>query len=119
MFDRRPLREVRAEFADERLKPIALIPELIEAIEDPTPLPDHVTPDCRTGWVFVGHQAASVLAEMARAIDGIEVGMKPGQRGYRSYSFHDDLEAGDKMQKAGRLSEVRKNWAKWWDVVRK
>ena len=101
------------------LKPITLIPELIKAIEDPTPLPDHVTPDCRTGWVFVGHQAASVLAEMARAIDGIEVGMKPGQRAYRLYSFHDDLEAGSKMQKAGRLSVVRKNWAKWWDVAQK
>jgi hypothetical protein len=101
------------------LKPIALIPEVIEAIEDPTALPDHVTPDCKTGWVFVGHQAASVLAEMARAIDGNEVGMKPGQRAYHSYSFHDDLEDGAKMQKAGRLSEVRKNWAKWWDATRK
>ena len=60
------------------LKPLALIPEIIEAIEDPTALPDHTTPDCKTGWVFVGHQAASVLAEMARAIDGIEVGMKRG-----------------------------------------
>jgi hypothetical protein len=45
--------------------------------------------------------------------------MKPGQRAYRSYSFHDDLEDGIKMQKAGRLSEVRKNWAKWWDATRK
>ncbi len=101
------------------LKPIALIPEIIEAIEDPTTLPDHSTPDCRTGWVFVGHQAASVLAEMARAIDGVEVGMKPGQRAYRSYSFHDDLESGDKMRKSGRLSEVRKNWAEWWNAARK
>ena len=101
------------------LKPLALIPEIIEAIEDPTALPDHTTPDCKTGWVFVGHQAASVLAEMARAIDGIEVGMKPGQRAYRSHSFHDDVESGEKMQKSGRLSEVRKNWAKWWDGIRK
>jgi len=101
------------------LKQIALIPEIIEAIEDPTALPDHSTPDCKTGWVFVGHQAASVLAEMARSIVGIEVRMKPGQRAYRSYSFHDDLESGDKMQKSGQLSEVRKNWAKWWDAARK
>jgi hypothetical protein len=101
------------------LKPIALIPEIIEAIEDPTALPLHRTPDCKTGWAFVGHQSASVLAEMARDIDGIEVGMRPGQRAYRSYSFHDDLEDGAKMQKAGRLSEVRKNWAKWWNATRK
>jgi hypothetical protein len=101
------------------LKPIALISEVIAAIEDPTALPDHSTPDCKTGWVFVGHQAASVLAEVARAIDGIEVGRQPGQRDQRAYSFRDDLEAGDKMQKAGRLSQVRKNWAKWWDATRK
>jgi hypothetical protein len=101
------------------LKPIALIPEVIAAIEDPTALPDHSTPDCKTGWVFVGHQAASVLAEMARDIDGIEVGRRPGQRDQRAYSFRDDLVAGDKMQKAGRLSEVRKSWAKWWDATRK
>ena len=69
--------------------------------------------------VFVGHQAASVLAEMARAIDGIEVGRRPGQRDPRAYSFRDGLEAGDKMQKAGRLSQVRGNWAKWWDATRK
>jgi hypothetical protein len=101
------------------LKAIALIPKIIEAIEDSTALPDHAAPDCKTGWVFVGHQAASVLAEIARAIDGTEIGMKPGQRAYRSYSFHDDLESGDKMQKTGRLSEVRRNWAKWWDAARK
>ena len=45
--------------------------------------------------------------------------MKPGQRAYRSHSFHDDVESGEKMQKSGRLSEVRKNWAKWWDGIRK
>jgi hypothetical protein len=101
------------------LKPIALIPEIIQAIEDPTALSDHSTPDCKTGWVFVGHQAASVMAELARAIDGVEVGMQPGQRPYRSYSFHEDLESGDEMKKAGRLLEVRQNWAKWWDVTRK
>jgi hypothetical protein len=56
---------------------------------------------------------------MARDIDGIEVGRRPGQRDPRAYSFGDDLEAGDKMQKAGRLSEVHKNWAKWWDAARK
>ncbi len=27
--------------------------------------------------------------------------MKPGQRAYRSYSFHNDLEDGARMQKAG------------------
>gem|GEM_PF-4222360 len=38
---------------------------------------------------------------------------------YRSYSFHDDLEDGTEMQKAGRLSEVRKNWSRWYDTTRK
>jgi RNA polymerase sigma factor (sigma-70 family) len=54
-----------------------LIPDLIEAIEDPATLPR----DADTGWGFVGHQAASVLGELARSIDGIEVGMGPGTRG--------------------------------------
>jgi hypothetical protein len=98
------------------LKPITLIPDLIEAIEDATELPNHVSGECKTGWGFVGHQAATVLGEIARGIDGVEVGMKPGQRAYQSYSFHNDLEQGAKMKKSGRLSEVRKNWSKWWDA---
>lgn len=101
------------------LKPIKLIPEVIEAIEDPTPLPDHVSRDCKTGWVFVGHQAATVMGEIARDIDGVAVGMKPADRPYQPYSFHNDLDQGDKLKAAGRLSEVRKNWARWWDATRK
>ena len=102
------------------LKPIALIPEVIEAIEDATVLPLPLPPvKCRSGYGFVGHQAASVMGEMARDIDGVVIGMKPGDRAYRSYSFHDDLEQGAKMKESGRLSEVRKNWAKWWDATRK
>jgi hypothetical protein len=72
------------------LKPMALTPDIIEAIEDTTVLADHVTPDCRTDWGFVGHQAATVIGEMARAIDGVEVGLKPTMRGYKPYSFHND-----------------------------
>jgi len=101
------------------LKPIKLIPEVIEAIEDPTPLPAPASRDCKASWGFVGHQAASVMAEMARDIDGISVGMKPGDRAYQSYSFHNDLDQGEKLKAAGRLSEVRNNWAKWWDAARK
>lgn len=95
------------------LKPIALIPDVIEAINDPTPLPG------RPGWVFVGHQAASVLAEIARDIDGVEVGLDSGERDPVNYSFRNDLEDGAKMQKAGRLKQVRDHWAKWWDATRK
>jgi hypothetical protein len=97
------------------LKPLALVPDVIAAIEDDTPLPDHVSRDCKTGWVFVGHQAATVMGEIARAVDGVEIGMKPGQRSYQAYSFHNDLGQGAKLKKAGRLAEVRKNWAGWWD----
>lgn len=101
------------------LKPIKLIPDVIAAIEDSTALPDHVTPKCRTGWGFVGHQAATVMGELARDIDGIEVGMKPGNRSYQSYSFHNDLDQGTKMKESGRSAAVRKIWAGWWDATRK
>lgn len=56
---------------------------------------------------------------MAPAFDGIEVGRQPGQRDRGAYSFRDDLEAGEEMRKAGRLSEVWRSWAKWWDDTRK
>lgn len=35
-----------------------------------------------------------------------------------AYSFHNDLDQGAKLKAAGRLAEVRKNWAKWWDAAR-
>lgn len=101
------------------LKPIRLVPELIAAVGDPTSLPDHTTPDCKTGWSFVGHQAATVMAEIARDIDGVHVGNRPGERPVRAYSFSNDLDQGPKMEAAGRLAEVRGNWAKWWDAARK
>lgn len=92
------------------LKPIQLIPEVIEAIGDPTPLPR----EGDTGWGFVGHQAASAMGEIARAIDGVEVETR-GQ-GYHAYSFHGDMyKGGQKLKELGRLSEVGSNWAKWWD----
>jgi hypothetical protein len=59
------------------------------------------------------------MGEIARDIDGVTVGMKPGERPYRSYSFHDDLDRGDKLKAAGRLSEVRKNWTRWWNATQK
>jgi hypothetical protein len=102
------------------LKPIALIPDVIEAIEDPTVLPDDVSAKCKTGWGFVGHQATTVLGEIARVLDGVEIGMKPNMRGYKPYSFHDDQSEGSKkLKESGRLAEVKKNWAKWWDEQRK
>src|SRR5215213_6336775 len=36
------------------LKPIALVPDVIAAIEDPTALPNYSTPDCKTGWCSSG-----------------------------------------------------------------
>jgi RNA polymerase sigma factor (sigma-70 family) len=94
----------------------ALIPDLIEAIEDPTPLPR----DGDTGWGFVGHQAASVLGEIARSLDGVPVGLGPANRPYERYSFHTDSgEGGAKLKESGRLAEVRKNWADWWEAQRR
>ncbi len=91
------------------MKPISLIPEIIEAIEDPTPLPRHGD----TGWGFVGHQAAAAMGRIAHAIDGIDV--KTRGNGYDAYSFHkDQYKGGKKLKEMGRLSEVRVNWAEWW-----
>jgi hypothetical protein len=101
------------------LKPIELIPDVIDAIEDPTALPLHVTPKCKTGWGFVSHQASTVIGEIARDIDGITIGMNPGNRAYQFYSFHNDLADGAKLKASGRLSKVRNNWSKWWDATRK
>lgn len=96
------------------LKPIQLIPEIIEAIEDPTPLPRHGD----TGWGFVGHQASTVLGLIAKAMDGIDV--KSRGRGYDAYSFHnDEYKGGEKLRDLGRLSEVRKNWEQWWFALQK
>jgi hypothetical protein len=89
------------------LKSLELIPEVIEAIEDPTPLPRHDD----TSWGFVGHQAATVLAEIAQRIDGID---RRGS-GHDAYSFFTDAsEGGEQLKKLGRLAEVRKSWTSWW-----
>jgi hypothetical protein len=97
------------------LKPIALIPDVIKAIDDATELPRPAAPWGKAGWGFVGHQAATVMGEIARSIDGVEIGMNAGQRPYQAYSFHNDHSDGaKKLKDSGRLSEVKKNWSKWW-----
>jgi hypothetical protein len=99
------------------LKPIALIPDVIKAIDDATELPRPAAPGGKAGWGFVGHQAATVMGEIARSIDGVEIGMSAGQRPYQAYSFHNDQSDGaKKLKDSGRLSEVKKNWSKWWDA---
>ncbi len=86
------------------LQAIKLIPDVIEAIADPTALPR----EGDTGWGFVGHQAATVMCELARVLDGTD------RRGRRDYTFHDDqYKGGEKLKELGRLEEVRKNWSRW------
>lgn len=86
---------------------IHLLPDVMEAIEDPTPLPR----DGDTGWGFVGHKAASAMWRIAQMIDGVDL----KERGYRAYSFwYDSGDGGAKLKATGRLAEVRRNWEKWW-----
>ncbi|AMV25873.1 ECF RNA polymerase sigma factor SigE [Gemmata sp. SH-PL17] len=86
------------------LQAIKLIPDVIEAIVDPTALPR----EGDTGWGFVGHQAATVMCELARVLDGTD------RHGRRDYTFHDDqYKGGEKLKELGRLEEVRKNWSRW------
>jgi hypothetical protein len=86
---------------------VRLLPEVMKAIEDPTPLPQHED----TGWGFVGHEAATAMWEIAQTLDGFDL----KERGYRAYSFYDDSgDGGAKLKAAGRLAEVRRNWEKWW-----
>jgi hypothetical protein len=86
---------------------VRLLPEVMEAIEDPTPLPRHGD----TGWGFVGHEAATAMWKIAQILDGVDL----KERGYRAYSFYDDSgDGGEKLKAAGWLAEVRCNWEKWW-----
>src|SRR4051794_22902274 len=85
---------------------IGLLPDVMKAIEDPTPLPR----DGDTGWGFVGHEAATAMWRLAQMIDGVDL----KQRGERAYSFsHDEGDGGEKLKASGRLAEVRRNWEQW------
>lgn len=89
------------------LQAVRLIPEVIQLIEDATPLPRQGD----TGWGFVGHQAASVMGTLAVAIDRPEM----TDRETPAFSFHDDqYKGGEALRAAGRLKEVRLNWDRWW-----
>lgn len=91
------------------LKAIQLIPEVIAAIADPTSLPRHGD----TGWGFVGHQAASIMGELAMALDRFRI---DGEEKRRAYSFFDDSYlGGERLRESGRLEEVRRNWSGWQD----
>ena len=89
------------------MRSVAFVHEVIEAIDDPTPLPRHGD----TGWGFVGHQAATTMGELAFQLDRIPI----ERRGRRAYSFFDDMyKGGAALQKSGRLGEVHGNWTDWW-----
>ncbi len=93
------------------LQAIRLVPEVIALIDDPTPLPRRGD----TGWGFIGHQAASIMREVAIATD--RAGMD--KRENSSYSFHDDhYKGGEALKASGRLAEVQQNWKRWWELIR-
>src|ERR1041385_2276194 len=101
-----PLEKQRALESIMALGAIRLLPDVMKAIEDPTPLPR----DGDTGWGFVGHQAATAMERLAQMIDGVDL----KQRGYRAYSFHDDSgDGGAALKASGRLAEVCRNWEQW------
>ncbi|MCA9277476.1 MAG: hypothetical protein H6815_01660 [Phycisphaeraceae bacterium] len=86
---------------------VRMMHEVIELIDDPSSLPR----EGDTGWGFVGHQAATVVGDLAFAIDRISIEHK----GRREYSFFDDAYlGGEALSKSGRLVEVRDNWRRWW-----
>lgn len=89
------------------LKAIELVPDVIRLIDDPTSLPR----DGDTGWGFVGHQAASLMSELATAIDRVG----SDARATPAYYLHDDQhKGGEALRDSGRLKEVRLNWENWW-----
>lgn len=89
------------------LQALRLTPEVIDLIADPTPLPR----EGDTGWGFVGHQAAAVVAGIAATVDPD----RRSSRETRAYSFHEDqYRGGAALYADGRLDEVRANWAAWW-----
>lgn len=97
------------------LQAVALIPELVDAVADPTTLER----EGDTGWGFVGHQAASTLGEIARILDGVAPEKRGGKHGRVNYSFFDDMhEGGAKLKASGRLDRVSKNWDDWWQKFR-
>ena len=91
-------------FADEKI--VELVPDVIEAIADPTKLPEHGD----TGWGFVGHEAGTLMVRISADYDGVPY----QQSGYTNWSFHNDSAGGKELQESGRLDEVRANWRTWW-----
>jgi len=82
---------------------LVLVPSIIEAILDDTPLPRHGD----TGWGNVYHQAATAMSEFAYKIDGIYL----DKRGKKEFSFYDDVGTANEQ----RRKEVHDNWLRWWE----
>jgi hypothetical protein len=80
----------------------SLVPSVINAILDNTPLPRHGD----TGWGLVYHQAATAMCEFARLVDG----KSQEERGRREYSFYDDVGRAS----FARQKEIYTNWKRWW-----
>ena len=87
-------------FMEEYQRP--LVPSVIKAILDDTPLPRHGD----TGWGAVYHQAATAMCKFARLVDG----KSQRERGRYAYSFNDVVGRAS----FARQKEVYINWKKWW-----
>jgi len=87
--------------------PRTLVPDVIKAILDDTPLPRHDD----TGWGTVHHQAATAMCNFARLIDG----KTQRERGVDEYSFFND---GGRAN-LERRKEVYGNWKQWWKKYKK
>ncbi|MGD8454467.1 MAG: hypothetical protein PVJ57_21850 [Phycisphaerae bacterium] len=86
---------------------LELIPDVIDAIGDTTQSPHHGD----TGWGFVGHQAAWMLAHVAYKLDGVRI----EDRGRSDYTFFDDMyKGGEALRASGRLKQVQDRWRAWW-----
>jgi hypothetical protein len=78
-----------------------LIPAIIEAILDDTPLPRQDD----TGWGYVYHEAATAMSVFAYKVDGIQRGKDP------KYSFYDAVGSADEPTR----KQVHDNWLQWWN----
>jgi hypothetical protein len=81
-----------------------LIPDVIEATLDDTPLPRHED----TGWGNVYHQAASALINLKYHFES--VGDLEAYLRNRDFSFYDEVGTAT----LERRQEVHQHWLDWW-----
>lgn len=102
-----PAEKEQALYGFREQRTLELIPDVIDAIGDTMQSPRHGD----TGWGFVGHQAAWMLADVAYKLDGVRI----EDRGRGDYTFFDDMhKGGEALRASGRLKQVQDRWRAWW-----